>query len=234
MMATMNAPPTSLRFKLCSHATVDSNHVHVPFWRNLAAVNLFSTNQSLDGRILKSYNSHKGLNSFVRPLLAAEPGVAASISDENVVTVKNANVLVESQDDDKMQVKVELPGKETQIVFDKVLANLARTAPPVPGFRRQKGGKTSKVPKSFLLSIIGEDRVTKFVIQEIVSSTMADYVKKNNIPVKDNRVNTIQSIDELQSSFSPGIDFGFNATLELEKELEKPDDQTSSSDSSEA
>ncbi|KAJ0672677.1 putative trigger factor [Helianthus annuus] len=234
MMATMNAPPTSLRFKLCSHATVDSNHVHVPFGRNLATVNLFSTNQSLDGRILKSYNSHKGLNSFVRPLLAAEPGVAASISDENVVTVKNANVLVESQDDDKMQVKVELPGKETQIVFDKVLANLARTAPPVPGFRRQKGGKTSKVPKSFLLSIIGEDRVTKFVIQEIVSSTMADYVKKNNIPVKDNRVNTIQSIDELQSSFSPGIDFGFNATLELEKELEKPDDQTSSSDSSEA
>ncbi|MFS7926606.1 putative trigger factor [Helianthus anomalus] len=178
MMATMNAPPTSLRFKLCSHATVDSNHVHVPFGRNLATVNLFSTNQSLDGRILKSYNSHKGLNSFVRPLLAAEPGVAASISDENVVTIKNANVLVESQDDDKMQVKVELPGKETQIVFDKVLANLARTAPPVPGFRRQKGGKTSKVPKSFLLSIIGEDRVTKFVIQEIVSSTMADYVKK--------------------------------------------------------
>ncbi|KAM0006252.1 putative trigger factor [Helianthus debilis subsp. tardiflorus] len=234
MMATMNAPPTSLRFKLCSHATVDSNHVRVPFGRNLATVNLFSTNQSLDGRILKSYNSHKGLNSFVRPLLAAEPGVAASISDENVVTVKNANVLVESQDDDKMQVKVELPGKETQIVFDKVLANLARTAPPVPGFRRQKGGKTSKVPKSFLLSIIGEDRVTKFVIQEIVSSTMADYVKKNNIPVKDNRVNTIQSIDELQSSFSPGIDFGFNATLELEKELEKTDDQTSSSDSSEA
>lgn len=38
------------------------------------------------------------------------------------------------------QVKVELPGKETQIVFDKVLTNLARTAPPVPGFRRQKGG----------------------------------------------------------------------------------------------
>lgn len=35
---------------------------------------------------------------------------------------------------------MELSGKETQIVFDKVLTNLARTAPPVPGFRRQKGG----------------------------------------------------------------------------------------------
>ncbi|KAK1418955.1 hypothetical protein QVD17_28108 [Tagetes erecta] len=230
MKITINHPPTFLQFKLYNDAIITSGHVRVPIWRNLATTSLFSTKQSVDGRILKSDNTHKSLNSFVRPLLAVEPGVQASISDENVVTVKNANVLVESQDDDKMQVKVELPGKETQIVFDKVLTNLARTAPPVPGFRRQKGGKTSKVPKSFLLSIIGEDRVTKFVIQEIVSSTMADYVKKNNILVKENRVNTIQSLEELQSSFSPGIDFGFNATLELEK----PDDQPSSSDSSEA
>ncbi|KAK9068084.1 hypothetical protein SSX86_012195 [Deinandra increscens subsp. villosa] len=246
MKITMNAPPTFLQFKICNHATVKSNHVRGPIWHNSATISLFSTKQSLDGRLLKFHNS--SLNSFVRPLLAVEPGVEASISDENVVTVKNANVLVELQDDDKMQVKVELPGKETQIVFDKVLTNLARTAPPVPGFRRQKGvsllhvdahfqGKHPRliqdffqVPKSFLLSIIGEDRVTKFVIQEIVSSTMADYVKKSNILVKDNKVNTIQSLEELQSSFSPGIDFGFNATLELEK----PDSQISSSDSSEA
>lgn len=53
---------------------------------------------------------------------------------------------------------------------------------------------------------------------------------QNNIPVKENRVNTIQSIEELQSSFSPGNDFGFNATLELEK----VDTETSSTDSSEA
>lgn len=175
-------------------------------------------------------DSRKSLGSYVRPLLAVEPGVEASISDENVVTVKNANIIVESQDDDKMQVKVELSGKETQIVFDKVLTNLARTAPPVPGFRRQKGGKTSKVPKSFLLSIIGEDRVTKFVIQEIVTSTVADYVKNNNILVKENKINTIQSAEELKSSFKPGSDFGFNATLELEK----LDVETISSDVSEA
>ena len=35
---------------------------------------------------------------------------------------------------------MDVPGEDTQIVFDKVLASLARTAPPVPGFRRQKGG----------------------------------------------------------------------------------------------
>ncbi|CAI9277456.1 unnamed protein product [Lactuca saligna] len=221
MKITMNVPQTFFQFKDCKHPTIKSNHIHVPSWHTLSTINLFSTIQSRDARILGSY---------VRPLLAVEPGVEASISDENVVTIKNANIVVESQDDDKMQVKVELSGKETQIVFDKVLTNLARTAPPVPGFRRQKGGKTSKVPKSFLLSIIGEDRVTKFVIQEIVTSTVADYVKKNNILVKENKINTIQSAEELKSSFNPGSDFGFSATLELEK----LDTETSSSDTTEA
>lgn len=35
-----------------------------------------------------------------------------------------------------------------------------------------------QVPRDFLLQILGEDRVTKFVIQEIVSTTLGDYVKK--------------------------------------------------------
>jgi hypothetical protein len=35
---------------------------------------------------------------------------------------------------------VELTGDETEKVFDQVLTDLAREAPPVPGFRRQKGG----------------------------------------------------------------------------------------------
>ncbi|KVH91474.1 Trigger factor, ribosome-binding, bacterial [Cynara cardunculus var. scolymus] len=202
MKITMNIPPTFFQFKHCNNLnpTAKSNHVHVPIWHTLATINPFCTKRSLDGRPLDSHNSHKSIVSFVRPLPAVEPGVEASISDENLVTVKNANILVELQDDDKMQVKVELSGKETQIVFDKVLTNLARTAPPVPGFRRQKG-----------------DRVTKFVIQEI-----------NNICVKDNKINTIQSAEELESSFNPGSDFGFNATIELEK----PD--TESLESSEA
>ena len=38
------------------------------------------------------------------------------------------------------QVRVDLGGEETRLVFEKVLTNLARAAPPVPGFRRQKGG----------------------------------------------------------------------------------------------
>jgi hypothetical protein len=41
----------------------------------------------------------------------------------------------------KWQLRVDLTGDQTQKVFDKILINLGRTAPPVPGFRMQKGGK---------------------------------------------------------------------------------------------
>lgn len=41
----------------------------------------------------------------------------------------------------KWQLRVDLTGDQTQKVFDRILINLGRTAPPVPGFRMQKGGK---------------------------------------------------------------------------------------------
>ncbi|XP_059427940.1 uncharacterized protein LOC132161741 [Corylus avellana] len=81
---------------------------------------------------------------------------------------------------------------------------------------RATQGKTSQVPKSFLVQILGEQRVTKFVIQEIINSTMSDFVKKENLNVKDQKINTIQTAEELKSLFTPGKDFGFNATIELE------------------
>lgn len=40
---------------------------------------------------------------------------------------------------------MDLAGDETQKVFDKVLANLARSAPPIPGFRRTKGGTCVRI-----------------------------------------------------------------------------------------
>jgi FKBP-type peptidyl-prolyl cis-trans isomerase (trigger factor) len=39
-----------------------------------------------------------------------------------------------------VQVRVQVPGKATQKVFDEALVILARDAPPVPGFRKSKGG----------------------------------------------------------------------------------------------
>ncbi|XP_021824489.1 uncharacterized protein LOC110765630 isoform X2 [Prunus avium] len=167
----------------------------------------------------------RGHARLSRLIYAAGSGLEASIADVegNLITLKSAKIVVESQEDNKIQVRVDLTGDDTEKVFDKVLTNLARTAPPVPGFRRQKGGKTSKVPKSFLLDILGKERVTKFVIQEIISSTVGDYVKKENLNVKENKINTTQTAEELKLLFKPGTEFGFNAILELENsEIETP------------
>lgn len=38
---------------------------------------------------------------------------------------------------------MDVAGTETDKVFNLVLRNLASTAPPIPGFRRQKGGQLS-------------------------------------------------------------------------------------------
>ncbi|XP_030937484.1 uncharacterized protein LOC115962748 isoform X2 [Quercus lobata] len=168
--------------------------------------------------LFPSSPQRRGLTRLTKQISASSSGLEASITDQKGKTIKlkSAMIVIESQDENKMQIQVNLTGDETEKVFDQVLTNLARTAPPVPGFRRQKGGKTSQVPKSFLLQMLGEERVTKFVIQEIVNSTMDDYVKNENLNVKDNKINTIQKAEELMSSFIPGKEFRFNAVLELE------------------
>lgn len=45
-------------------------------------------------------------------------------------------------------------------------------------------------------------------------------IHQENLTVKDNKINTIQTAEELKSIFVPGNDFGFNATLELETAME--------------
>ncbi|KAJ0969321.1 hypothetical protein J5N97_022198 [Dioscorea zingiberensis] len=153
------------------------------------------------------------------PVFAVDSGFEVSITDEKKkddISVGDVKIVVESRDDDKIQVRVDLTGEQTQKAFDDVLTNMARTAPPIPGFRRTKGGKTSNVPKSFLLQILGKDRVTKFLIEEIVSITVGDFVKKENLKVKS-QFKTTQSAEDLESAFVPGSEFGFNATMEFVK-----------------
>ncbi|XP_077229241.1 bacterial trigger factor isoform X2 [Tasmannia lanceolata] len=197
------------------------------------------TQQALCTRLLYPYGGD--FRNLSWPICAVGSGLEASITDseENDINLKNVKIVVESRDDDKIHVRVDVSGEETEKAFDVVVTNLARTAPPVPGFRRKKGGKTSNVPKSFLLQILGRARVTKFVIQEIVSSTMADYVKKASLKVK-NKFKTTQAMEELELAFTPGSEFGFNATMDIEKsqtettsssESEKSETETISSSS---
>ncbi|XP_042416766.1 uncharacterized protein LOC122005704 isoform X1 [Zingiber officinale] len=148
---------------------------------------------------------------------AVGPGLEASISNtsKNDLRLDDIKIVVQSRDNDKINLRVDLTGEETQKAFDAVLTNLAGTAPPVPGFRRKKGGKTSNVPKSFLLQMLGRDRVTKFCIQEVVSITIGDYVKKENLKVKS-QFKTIQTSEELEAAFAPGNDFNFDAVVDID------------------
>ncbi|KAF3632300.1 hypothetical protein CQW23_15970 [Capsicum baccatum] len=212
-ITTAMASPSRRLLINSQHSTLITIPKNVAIFPATTAV----TNQGLLN-LNHSVFSQVSLRPLVKPVCAAGSGLEADLGDdESLIRVKNAKIVVESEDDDKIQVRVDVNEEDTRIVFEKVLTNLAKSAPPVPGFRREKGGKTSKVPRDFLLQILGEERVTNFVIREIVTSTLADYVKKENLTVKDNKISTTQTADELKSSFAPGTQFGFNAILELEK-----------------
>ncbi|TVU36203.1 hypothetical protein EJB05_18127 [Eragrostis curvula] len=157
-------------------------------------------------------------NTFL-PVPAVGSGRGSSITaDESKrnLSLENVKISIVSRDDEKINVRVQLPGKATQKVFDEALVILARDAPPVPGFRKSKGGKTSNIPSSILLQMLGKSRVTKFVLQEILSMTIGEFVKKENLKVNP-EIMTTQSEAEIESAFKPGSAFGFNVMLQLEK-----------------
>ncbi|KAI5006986.1 uncharacterized protein LOC123440618 [Hordeum vulgare subsp. vulgare] len=159
------------------------------------------------------------------PVSAARSGRGAPVADaaeKTGLSLDSFKTSVVKRDDEKIHLRIELPGKATQKVFDEALTSLARDAPPVPGFRRSKGGKTSNIPSSILLSMLGKSRVTKFILQEILSVTVGDFVKKENLKVNP-EIATTQSEGDLESSFAPGSSFGFNVILELEKEADTDD-----------
>ncbi|KAH7859029.1 hypothetical protein Vadar_030667 [Vaccinium darrowii] len=206
----------------CSNVAFRSlqKHVQLQTIHNATGINLYTAQHNAYGRRIDICSSQRRSLTCLKPICAAGSGVEVSTEPKgNSITISNANIVVESEDFDKIDLRVDLTGNETKKVFDQVLRNLARSAPPFPGLRKVKGGKTSEIPKSFLLDLFGKDSVTKFVINEIVTATMTDYVKKEKLKVKDSKVNTVQTEEELKLSFAPGKEFGFNVTLELENFL---------------
>ncbi|CAI0544031.1 unnamed protein product [Linum tenue] len=83
------------------------------------------------------------IGNAVGPISATDSGVETSITEpkDNAITVRDAKIVVESRDETSIKVRVDLGGDETEKVFGKVLRNLALTSPPIPGFRKQKGGQ---------------------------------------------------------------------------------------------
>ncbi|XP_027355732.1 uncharacterized protein LOC113865410 isoform X3 [Abrus precatorius] len=206
-IGSFTTSPFSTTRTCCTHVLV-TKRVTFPF-------SLILSQRSLG---ILSSPTETTLRHLNTPISALNSGLEASITDSSEISaaLTNAKVVVESQDENKIQLRVDLTGDQTQRVFDKILINLGRTAPPVPGFRMQKGGKSSKIPNSFLIEMLGEERVTKFVIQEILNSTMADYARNENLDVKERKISTTQTAEELKKLFTPGNEFGFNVIIEPE------------------
>ncbi|KAJ8445246.1 hypothetical protein Cgig2_024452 [Carnegiea gigantea] len=183
----------------------------------------------------------------LKPVCAAGSGLETSMPESkgSKLKFKNVKIAVELREADKIQLRVDLDGEDTQKAFDVSLANLANSAPVLPGFRRQKGDAAGKfafplhpllqlritihrifqIPKNLLMDILGKRYVMKFALQEIVKSAVATYVKEENLTVKDNQVTTTQTEDELYQSFLPGNGFGFNVEFELTNEqMETPEE----------
>ncbi|KAI5006988.1 hypothetical protein ZWY2020_046936 [Hordeum vulgare] len=90
------------------------------------------------------------------PVSAARSGRGAPVADaaeKTGLSLDSFKTSVVKRDDEKIHLRIELPGKATQKVFDEI-------------------------PSSILLSMLGKSRVTKFILQEILSVTVGDFVKK--------------------------------------------------------
>ncbi|GKV29229.1 hypothetical protein SLEP1_g38171 [Rubroshorea leprosula] len=123
-------------------ATIPLNFRHFQNPRQISVRCGCSCNQIMKHRFMQQ-NLRLGVVRFrSKSISAVGSGLETSVSDpdDNALILKDAKVTVESRSQNNVQVRVDLTASDTQKVFDKILADLARTAPPVPGFRRQKGG----------------------------------------------------------------------------------------------
>ncbi|PIA59242.1 hypothetical protein AQUCO_00400254v1 [Aquilegia coerulea] len=118
-----------------------------------------------------SFGHGRGSRWVSQPTYAVKPELDTSVTEMKDIgtTLRKAKVVIESREGDTIQVRVDLTGKETQKVFDDVLTNLAKTAPAVPGFRKQKGGRIDCVLFCQIL-------IHKFPYGDGVASTILLYL----------------------------------------------------------
>ncbi|XP_030528046.1 trigger factor [Rhodamnia argentea] len=145
-------------------------------------------------------------------IFSAAPGIENVEAAPHFEDVSVTNTT--SSSDRELKIRVEVSGAKTQVIFNDVFDKLVAAAQPIPGFRREKGGKTPNIPRDILLEILGPSKVYKQVIKNVINSTVAEYVQKNGLKVgKDLTVE--QSFEDLEDSFEPGETFSFSAVVQL-------------------
>ncbi|CAK7322521.1 unnamed protein product [Dovyalis caffra] len=151
----------------------------------------------------------------VKPISAVGSGMEASIAETNekLITLKNVEIVVESQEEDKMQVRVELSGDETQKVFNKVVAG------HVLKYLQLFASHAFMLVKEILGTESSEGFPPTNPWRRSSEVNIDDFLhsKQENLKVKENKITTTQKPEELKKVFVPGNEFGFNAVLELEK-----------------
>ncbi|KAK3204301.1 hypothetical protein Dsin_018347 [Dipteronia sinensis] len=159
---------------------------------------------------LTTRRSHKYSTAAFAVLSAVEDvGVASSQFKDFLVTATGTN------DARELKASVEVSGAKTRAIFDDVFDKMVAAAQPIPGFRRVKGGKTPNIPRDILLEVLGPSKVYKEVITEVINSTIAEYVEKEDLKVStDLRVE--QSFEELENMFEPNEKFSFDAVIKLQ------------------
>ncbi|KAK2642612.1 hypothetical protein Ddye_024375 [Dipteronia dyeriana] len=159
---------------------------------------------------LTTRRSHKYPTAAVAVLSAVEDvGVSSSQFEDFLVTTTGTS------DARELKASVEVSSAKTRAIFDDVFDKMVAAAQPIPGFRRVKGGKTPNIPRDILLEVLGPSKVYKEVISEIINSTIAEYVEKEDLKVStDLRVE--QSFEELENMFEPDEKFSFDAVIKLQ------------------
>ncbi|XP_028074915.1 uncharacterized protein LOC114277245 isoform X3 [Camellia sinensis] len=156
------------QFQCSTKFTIRSLCKHVQTNHNATSIDLCTVKHNICGRQLSLHSSSReGLRCLSKPISAVGSGLEVSTDPkDNAITIKNVKILVEYREDDKIQLRVDLTGNETQKVFDQVLTDLARSAPPIPGFRRQKGGSLPSPGNQKWLSFLGVLHMGRSLLKE--------------------------------------------------------------------
>ncbi|KAK9725159.1 hypothetical protein RND81_05G126300 [Saponaria officinalis] len=158
-MANILTPAFSSTTTTCIHQFHSSNPAaalcHVVYRKQRLT---YCTIQQEFQKSLLYVNQRRGRDPrrVLKPMCAASSGLETSVGDKagSTITLKKVDIVVESQDANKMKLRVDLPAEETQKVFDVILSKLARSAPPTPGFRSQKGAKSCRFQRTCFLTYL--------------------------------------------------------------------------------
>ncbi|MCO5603481.1 hypothetical protein L7F22_057631 [Adiantum nelumboides] len=128
--------PATAKFKAASKASILSESMS--FLQSCSASNVFKELRLTCPPQSTLVTKVTGV-AFARTAGQMDRSVSIQFNDEATFTS-------EPFEEKQLKVNVNLTSVGTRRAFDFVLENMRKTAPPVPGFRRAKGGKTCIVP----------------------------------------------------------------------------------------